>query len=72
MQAIMNPLQAFLNALIYWGPGGCTQSIPTQAESDYDRHFFSNNHPDQIPSDSAEENTPLIGGPKRMRYRPAL
>ena len=25
-QAIFNPLQAFLNALVYWGPAGCRKS----------------------------------------------
>ncbi|XP_022085774.1 G-protein coupled receptor 143-like isoform X2 [Acanthaster planci] len=67
--AVMNPLQAFLNALIYWGPGGCTQSIPSQVESDYDWTFLSNNHPDQVFSDSGEERRPLIGRPRRMRNR---
>ncbi|XP_038075273.1 G-protein coupled receptor 143-like [Patiria miniata] len=70
--AIMNPLQAFLNALIYWGPRGCTPNTPSQFELDnnaYDRTFLSNNHPDQAPNDSAEENAPLMGGTRRLTNR---
>ncbi len=66
--AIMNPLQAFLNAIIYWGRGGCTRPVPTQiTDSDYVVH--SDTDDDAHPrlnittgaySDSNDETSPLI------------
>lgn len=29
LMAFLNPMQAFLNALVYWGPAGCTKVQPT-------------------------------------------
>ena len=65
MQAVLNPLQAFLNAFVYWGPGGCTSNVPGQVDSSGTYNYLSNNHPDRPGTDS-EENTPLIRQSLRM------
>ncbi|XP_071790633.1 G-protein coupled receptor 143-like [Asterias amurensis] len=67
--AIMNPLQAFLNAIIYWGRGGCTRNVPTQfTDSDYnyvrydsdDDALLRRDTSHGVYSDSNDETSPLV------------
>ncbi|XP_072163906.1 G-protein coupled receptor 143-like [Diadema setosum] len=67
LMAIMNPLQAFLNTLVYWGPTGCSgfsllHKTPEEEEDTVSDYLHS--HPPwrdaAVPSDT--EHTPLVRG----------
>ncbi|XP_063964801.1 G-protein coupled receptor 143-like [Lytechinus pictus] len=71
LMAIFNPMQAFLNTLVYWGPTGCSflSFSPRRSESDdyVSPSEILHSHPPwkdaAVPSDT--ETTPLMRGRAR-------
>nr|XP_054748003.1 G-protein coupled receptor 143-like [Lytechinus pictus] len=71
LMAIFNPMQAFLNTLVYWGPTGCSSLSfsPRRSESDdyVSPSEILHSHPPwkdaAVPSDT--ETTPLMRGRAR-------
>ncbi|XP_030846831.1 G-protein coupled receptor 143 [Strongylocentrotus purpuratus] len=70
LMAILNPLQAFLNTLVYWGPTGCSFLSTRRPEIEVDDSAsveYLRSHPPwtnaAVPSDA--ETTPLMRGRAR-------
>lgn len=70
LMAILNPLQAFLNTLVYWGPTGCSFLSTRRPEIEVDDSAaaeYLHSHPPwtnaAVPSDT--ETTPLMRGRAR-------